>query len=63
MRSIEQDGVTVLVLNEAEREIVKRALESVRNIAFRPAEIATIEAAVKFLTRFTGSVLTGRQTP
>jgi hypothetical protein len=52
MQSIEQDAVTVLLLNEAEREIIKRALEGAKANTPSSAEAATIEAAVRFLTRF-----------
>lgn len=52
MQSIEQDAVTVLLLNEAEREIIKRALEGAKANTPSLAEAATIEAAVRFLTRF-----------
>ena len=50
MKSIEQDGVTALLLNEPEREILKKALERAKK-TLAPPETAVIEAAVKFLTR------------
>ena len=53
MKSIEQDGVTALLLSEAEREILKRALENAKTKALPRAETAIIEAAVKLLTRMT----------
>jgi hypothetical protein len=51
MKSVEQDGVTALLLSEPEREILKRTLESARTKELGPGEAAIVEAAVKFLTR------------
>lgn len=53
MKSIEQEGVTALLLSEDEREILKRALENAKAKARGPGEAAIIEAAVKSLTRMT----------
>jgi hypothetical protein len=51
MKSIEQDGVTALLLSEAERRILKKVLEDAKTKLLSPAETAIVEVAIKFLTR------------
>lgn len=53
MKSIEQDGVTAVLLSDAEREILKRVLEKAKTKTSAPAETAVIAVALKFLTRTT----------
>lgn len=53
MKSIEQDGVTALLLSEAERQILKSVLEDAKTKVLSPAETAIVQAAVKLLTRVT----------
>jgi hypothetical protein len=55
MKSVEQDGVTVLVLNEPAREIIRRALENVESKS--PAEAVVIGATVKLLARIARGML------
>jgi hypothetical protein len=51
MKSVEQDGVTALLVSEPEREILKRTLENAKIKSRDAADLAVIEAAVKLLTR------------
>jgi hypothetical protein len=55
--SVEQDGVTALLVSEPEREILKTALENAKIKSRDAADLAVIEAAVKLLTRTTMSRL------
>ena len=53
MKSIEQDGVTALLLSEAERQILKSVLEDAKTKVLSPPETAIVKAAIKLLTRVT----------
>lgn len=49
MRSAKQDGMTVLLLSDPEREILRRALQAAKGSPFGKAEKAIIEAALNAL--------------
>ena len=51
MKSVEQDGVTALLLSEPERNILRKALKNVKPKVLEPAEGIIVEVAVKLLTR------------